>query len=67
MAKALFLYQIPTLNWVGCVLLGIMGSLHFFGKLSDTFRKADASLPVDELKCLNDFVLLVPTNFFSLG
>ena len=49
------------------MLLGIVGSLPFFGKLPDIFIRLDALLPVDELKYLNAFVFLVPTNFFSLG
>ena len=49
------------------MLLGIVGSLPFFGKLPGIFRRSDALLPVDELKYLNTFVFLVPTNFFSLG
>lgn len=67
MAIALFLYQIPHPEWVGCVLLGIVGSLPFFGKLFDIFKRADALLPVDELNHLNAFVFLAPINFFSLG
>ena len=49
------------------MLLGIVGSLPFFGKLPNIFKRVDALLPVDELKHLNAFVFLVPTNFFFVG